>query len=232
MKILIRAIVSFFVFIVDVVYGNRSYARFYVLETIARVPYFSYLSVLHLYETLGFWRKADLLKVHFAETWNELHHLLIMESLGGSRYWGDRFIAQHIAVAYYWVVVALYMVLPKYAYYLMELIENHAYQTYDHHLHTYEAELKTQPAPQVAINYYRDGDLYMFEETQFTTDHHFRRPKVDNLYDVFINIRDDECEHVKTMEALQKPEARQTFKSPHTGFELLADNVDKTVGIK
>jgi ubiquinol oxidase len=82
MKILIRAIVSFFVFIVDVVYGNRSYARFYVLETIARVPYFSYLSVLHLYETLGFWRKADLLKVHFAETWNELHHLLIMESLG------------------------------------------------------------------------------------------------------------------------------------------------------
>ncbi|MBN3877531.1 MULTISPECIES: hypothetical protein [unclassified Nostoc] len=28
----------FFVFIVDVVYGNHSYARFYMLETIARVP--------------------------------------------------------------------------------------------------------------------------------------------------------------------------------------------------
>jgi ubiquinol oxidase len=119
------------------------------------------------------------------------------------------------------------MVLPKYAYYLMELIENHAYQTYDNHLKTHEAELKTQPAPQVAVNYYRDGDLYMFEETQFTSDHHFRRPKVDNLYDVFVNIRDDECEHVKTMEALQKPEARQTFKSPHTVFELIADPVDK-----
>ncbi|MEH2093056.1 alternative oxidase [Nostoc sp.] len=83
MKVLIQVIVSFFVFIVDIVYGNRSYARFYMLETIARVPYFSYLSVLHLYETLGYWRKADLLKLHFAETWNELHHLLIMESLGG-----------------------------------------------------------------------------------------------------------------------------------------------------
>jgi ubiquinol oxidase len=228
MKVLIRAIVSFFVFIVDVVYGNRSYARFYVLETIARVPYFSYLSVLHLYETLGFWRKADLLKVHFAETWNELHHLLIMESLGGDRQWLDRAIAQHIAVAYYWVVVSLYMLFPRYAYYLMELIENHAYHTYDTYLKTHQEQLKTQPAPQVAINYYRDGDLYMFEETQFTSEREFRRPKVDNLYDVFVNIRDDECEHVKTMEALQKPEARQTFKSPHTVFQLIATSSDKT----
>lgn len=216
MKVLIRVIVSFFVFIVDVVYGNRSYARFYVLETIARVPYFSYLSVLHLYETLGFWRRADLLKVHFAETWNELHHLLIMESLGGNRYWIDRFIAQHIAVAYYWVVVLLYMMLPKYAYYLMELIEDHAYHTYDDYLKAHGEELKAQPAPQVAIDYYRDGDLYMFEEFQTTSDQKFRRPKVDDLYDVFVNIRDDECEHVKTMEALQEPDARQTFNSPHT----------------
>ncbi len=228
MKVLIRFIVSFFVFVVDVIYGNRSYARFYVLETIARVPYFSYVSVLHLYETLGWWRKADLLKVHFAETWNELHHLLIMESLGGDRQWIDRAIAQHIAFAYYWVVVLLYMLFPKYAYYLMELIENHAYHTYDDHLKAHEAELKAQPAPQVAINYYRDGDLYMFEETQFTLSHDFRRPQVDNLYDVFVNIRDDECEHVKTMEALQLPEARQTFKSPHTVFELAATSADKS----
>ena len=216
MKVLIQAIVSFFVFVVDVIYGNRSYARFYVLETIARVPYFSFLSVLHLYETLGFWRKADLLKVHFSETWNELHHLLIMESLGGNHRWIDRFIAQHIAVAYYWVVVLLYMLSPKYAYYLMELIENHAYHTYDNHLKTHEAELKAQPAPQVAIDYYRDGDLYMFEEFQTTPDHGFRRPTVDNLYDVFVNIRDDESEHVRTMEALQQPAARLTFHSPHT----------------
>jgi ubiquinol oxidase len=228
MKVLIQLIVSFFVFIVDVVYGNRSYARFYMLETIARVPYFSYLSVLHLYETLGYWRKADLLKVHFAETWNELHHLLIMESLGGSRFWIDRLIAQHIAVAYYWIVVPLYMLSPRYAYYLMELIEGHAYHTYDEYLKTNEAELKAQPAPQVAINFYRDGDLYMFDEVQTTLSHEFRRPKVDNLYDVFVNIRDDEDEHVKTMVALQKPEARLTFQSPHTIFEVVAAVADET----
>jgi ubiquinol oxidase len=215
MKFLIRAIVSFFVLIVDGVYGNRSYARFYVLETIARVPYFAYLSVLHFNETLGFWRKADWLKVHFAETWNELHHLLIMESLGGDRYWIDRFIAQHIAVAYYWVVVLLYLLFPRYAYYMMELIENHAYHTYNTYLTTHEAALKAEPAPEVAINYYRDGDLYMFEEMQTTARSEFRRPNVESLYDVFINIRDDEYEHVKTMIACQQPEAQLTFKSPH-----------------
>ena len=227
MKILIRAIVSFFIFIVDVVYRDRAYPRFYVLETIARVPYFSYLSVLHLNETLGFWRKADWLKVHFAETWNELHHLLIMESLGGNRYWIDRFVAQHIAVAYYWLVVPLYMVLPRSAYYLMELIEDHAYHTYDDYLNSHEVELKALPAPQIAIDYYRDGDLYMFEEFQTTPGREFRRPQVDNLYDVFVNIRDDEGEHVKTMMALQQPEARLTFKSPHTVLELATSN-DRT----
>jgi ubiquinol oxidase len=50
---------------------------------------------------------------------------------------------------------------------------------------------------------------------------------VNNLYEVFVNIRDDECKHVKTMEALQLPEARQTFKSPHTVFELMATSADK-----
>lgn len=198
-----------------------------MLETIARVPYFSYLSVLHLYETLGLWRKADLLKIHFAETWNELHHLLIMESLGGNSYWLDRLLAHTIGVVYYWVVVVIYMLSPRYAYYLMELIEQHAYHTYDTYLKTHAEELKTQPAPQVAVNYYRDGDLYMFEETQFTSNREFRRPTVDNLYDVFVNIRDDECAHVRTMEALQLPEARQTFKSPHTVIDLVVDSVDK-----
>jgi ubiquinol oxidase len=229
MKFLIRVIVSFFVFIVDVIYGKRSYARFYLLETIARVPYFSFLSVLHFYETIGFWRKADWLKVHFAETWNELHHLLIMESLGGNQYWIDRFVAQHVAMVYYWVVVPIYMLSPRYAYYLMELIENHAFHTYENHLKVNETELKAQPAPQVAINYYRDGDLYMFDEVQTTLSHDFRRPSVDNLYDVFVNIRDDEAEHVKTMTALQQPEARNIFKSPHTVVEIASATIEELI---
>lgn len=48
---------------------DRPYARFYALETIARVPYFSYTSVLHLYETFGWLRKSEYIKIHFAESW-------------------------------------------------------------------------------------------------------------------------------------------------------------------
>ena len=43
---------------------------------VARMPYFAYTSVLHLYESLGWWRTGGLRLVHFAEEWNELHHLL------------------------------------------------------------------------------------------------------------------------------------------------------------
>lgn len=37
------------------------------------------------------WRVgAEVRKVHFAEEWNEMHHLKIMESLGGDNQWIDR----------------------------------------------------------------------------------------------------------------------------------------------
>jgi ubiquinol oxidase len=35
--------------------------------------------------------------------WNEMHHLKIMESLGGDLEWRDRFFGQHAAFFYYWV---------------------------------------------------------------------------------------------------------------------------------
>lgn len=56
-----EAIFNFNKFLIDSVYDliclvypvkgtERDFARFYVLETVARVPYFAYLSVLHLRE--------------------------------------------------------------------------------------------------------------------------------------------------------------------------------------
>jgi ubiquinol oxidase len=213
---MIKLLVGILVFVINTIYRDRPYPRFYVLETVARVPYFSYLSVLHLYETLGIWRKADWLKVHFAESWNELHHLLIMESLGGSQFWGDRILARTTALIYYWIIVFLYILSPSSAYNFMELVENHAYNSYQKFLTEHEAELKLKPAPAVALSYYRDGDLYMFDEFQTANFPETRRPKVDNLYDVFVAIRDDEMEHIKTMVVCQQTNAQISFKSPHT----------------
>ncbi|KAG9141612.1 hypothetical protein Leryth_022361 [Lithospermum erythrorhizon] len=117
--------------LLDALYHDRDYARFFVLETIARVPYFAFMSVLHMYESFGWWRRADYLKVHFAESWNEMHHLLIMEELGGNAWWLDRFLAQHIAIFYYFMTVAMYTLSPRMAYHFSECVENHAFETYD-----------------------------------------------------------------------------------------------------
>jgi ubiquinol oxidase len=212
---MIRLLVNILEFILNYFYRDRLYPRFYVLETVARVPYFAFTSVLHLYETMGWWRKADWLKVHFAESWNELHHLLIMESMGGNQYWIDRFVAHTGAFVYYWILVFVYVLTPGSAYHFMQMIEEHAHHTYDTFLKQHGDELKNLPAPQVAINYYLEGDLYMFDEFQTTRTPEERRPRIENLYDVFVAIRDDEMEHVKTMVACQHPNAQLTFKSPH-----------------
>jgi Alternative oxidase len=224
---LIHAVKSF---LFDVIYSGpgleRHYARFYALETIARIPYFAYLSVLHLMETLGRWRQAETLQVHFAESWNELHHLMTLEELGGNDRFFDRFIAQHVAWFYYWMVAGLYLFHPTLAYNLNQAVEEEAYETYDKFCKSYRDELERLPAPQVARKYYTGSDLYMFDamHTPLANDkstatemdvtaaqqsepaamQERRRPKCDTLYDTFMNIRDDEMEHVKTMAYMQQ----------------------------
>jgi len=189
-----HAVVESSVLIIDKLFEGRDYPRFYALETVARVPYFSFLSVLHLYETLGFWRRADYLKVHFAQTMNEFHHLLIMESLGGDRKFIDRFFAQHLALGYYGIACLMYMVSPRMAYNLSEQVEEHAYHTYDGFLTEQEATLKACPPPPIAVHYYTEGDLFLFDEFQTGSVGGVapRRPKIENLYDVFVNVRNDE----------------------------------------
>lgn len=196
--------------VLDVVYDNRPIQRFWVLETVARMPYFSYISVLHLYETLGFWRAgAELRRIHFAEEWNELHHLQIMEALGGDQLWVDRFLAQHAAVAYYWLLVLFYALSPRLSYMFSELVELHAMDTYAEFVEENEELLKTLPPPMVAVSYYKDEDLYMFDTFQTAVRRAPRRPPCESLYDVFVNVRDDESEHVHTMNACQDKKIAQ-----------------------
>jgi hypothetical protein len=46
-----------------------------------------------------------------------------MEALGGDLRWGDRFLAEHAALAYYWVLVLVYLASPAASYQFMEMIE-------------------------------------------------------------------------------------------------------------
>lgn len=138
--------------------GNYVPSRFFLLETVARMPYFSYITMLHLYETLGFYRRAaDVKRIHFAEEINEYRHLLIMESLGGDQQWWVRFVAQHSAIVYFVVLCILWMVSPSLSYKFSEMLETHAVHTYGQFLTENEAKLKKLPPSLAAIEYYAFG---------------------------------------------------------------------------
>jgi len=200
-------------YMLDVIFDGRPIQRFWFLETVARTPYFSYSTMLYIYEVMGWWRRSsELRKVHFAEEWNEYHHLLIMESMGGDRAWIDRFFGQHSAVVYYLALVVLWLISPSIAYNFSELIEAHAVDTYDQFVEQNEELLKTIPAPRVAREYYEGEDMYLFDKFMTEREAGSRRVQVDTLYDVFRTIAEDEGEHVKTMAACQ--DEKTLFRNP------------------
>ena len=153
------------------------------------------------------------MRVHYAEADNELHHLLIMESLGGADEFADRFIAQHLAFFYFWFVVSVYLISPRTAYHLSELIEMHAYNSYDAFLAESEAELRAKPVPAVAREYYEaeDGDPFYVTVLDAAPrggpGADGPRPRLDSLYDVFTCVRDDELSHWQTLSVLRRFES-------------------------
>lgn len=213
-KTIIDSVYDIICFAYPVKGNDRDYVRFFVLETVARVPYFAYLSVLHLRETFGQRfigtplegeDMSDRMRTHYAEADNELHHLLIMESLGGNSSPFDRVLAQTMAFGYYWYVIIIYLLSEPAAYHLSELIEDHAFNTYDGFLKDHGDLLKSKPVPEVARKYYVEDNPFLFDlfctvkEQGVDGMYSNRRPQLNSLYDVFVNIRDDEREHWKTL---------------------------------
>ena len=91
------------------------------------------------------------------------------------------------------------------AYHLSELTEDHACDTHDGFLADHSDMLKKIPVPDIAQNHYVDDNPFLFdliytvkdkdEDGNFST----RRPKLESVCDVFVNIRNDEKEHWKTL---------------------------------
>ena len=203
-KVVIDTVYDIICLLYPVTGSERDFARFYVLETVARVPYFAYLSVMHLRETFGDRDPGDSerMRTHYAEADNELHHLLIMESLGGNSSAVDRTLAQSMAFFYFWYVTVVYSFSEPAAYHLSELIEDHAFNTYDQFLKDHGPQLKDMPVPDIARKYYERDDPYLrdqFLTVKETEPKLTSRPPLESLYDVFVNIRDDEKEHWKTL---------------------------------
>ena len=136
MQTINRFVLDITVAILDFLYQGRDYQRFWVLEEIARAPYFAFLSVLHFRESMGLRGPEHLylMKQHFEQSVNETEHLEYMESRGGSAYFIDRFVAKHLVLVYYWVNVVYYWVSPRYAYHLSYEVEIHAAETYAKYL--------------------------------------------------------------------------------------------------
>jgi len=170
--------------LLDVIYKDRPIDRFWFLESVARMPYFSYVATLHMYEALGFWEiDGELKRVHLDEEINETMHLRVMESLGGNALWWNRFLARHGAMAYYIVLMFLYSFSPRIAYLSSELLEMHAVDTYQEFYESNESILRQMPLTPSAYEYAPDATC---------------------MYDVFVRIAYDEAYHAETMRTIRK----------------------------
>ena len=94
-----------------------------------------------------------LMKAHFYQAINETEHLEEMESRSGNRYWVDRFLARHLVLFYYWVMVFYYLLSPSNAYDINIKIEEHAYETYAKYLTVNPNDQRIREIAQDEINH-------------------------------------------------------------------------------
>ena len=155
MKKLNSLILNLTINFIDNLYAHRNLQRFWVLEVIARSPYFAFLSVLHFKESLGIQNDQTmyLMKEHFYQAINETEHLKEMEKRGGNKFWLDRFFARHLVLFYYWIMVIYYFCSPKNAYDINIKIEQHAYATYSKYLVKFPNDKKIQEIAQDELNH-------------------------------------------------------------------------------
>ena len=93
------------------------------------------------------------MKAHFYQAINETEHLVEMESRSDNRYWVDRFLARHLVLFYYRVIVFYYLLSPSNAYDINIKIEEHAYETYEKYLAVNLNDMRIREIAQDEINH-------------------------------------------------------------------------------
>ena len=109
-------VLNFTVSIIDYLYRGRHFQRFWVLEEIARAPYFAFLSVLHFRESLGLRGPEHLylMKEH-CRTNGQRNRT---PGIHGVCWWFQSTgsigsFARHLVIVYYWINVVYYIVGPQ-----------------------------------------------------------------------------------------------------------------------
>ena len=140
----------------DAVYGQPgSFAKFQVLELVARVPYqtwerAAYLAINRLYRQTGLARRVHERIVEAREQQdNEEWHLLIMAELaareGAGHGWVRyRFLPQFLATVYYLLSWLLFLITPARSYRLNADFEDHAEHEYMEYTAAHP-DLETEP---------------------------------------------------------------------------------------
>ena len=96
------------------------------------------------------------MKEHFYQALNETEHLEEMEKRGGDQYWIDRFLAKHLVLVYYWIMVGYYLASPEYAYDINMKIEKHAYETYTKYSAWHPEDTKIAEIAQDELNHAKE----------------------------------------------------------------------------
>ena len=94
-----------------------------------------------------------LMKEHFYQAINETEHLKEMEKRGGDKFWIDRFLARHLVLLYYWIMVVYYFCSPTNAYDVNIKIEEHAFNTYTKYLKDHPDDQKIREIAQDELNH-------------------------------------------------------------------------------
>lgn len=150
--------------------------RLYVMEKVGRAPYLSFLSMLNLYEAFGLWRSSEALRVaHAHQELSKFRRQRVIEQLGGDQPWTARFIAEHAALLAHTTIVHLWFLSPSLAYRFAQMIESHAFHTYDAFLEQNESALKLMPLSSTS-----DTDTKTAES---------------NLYEMFSSFKEENSIH-------------------------------------
>ncbi len=177
---------EFLVFVGNTVYGSKpSYAKLKAVEIIARIPYQSWESVSYMLQTFFYSneKKAiELAKVSdFAKLAqdNETMHVVVISQIlqkhGRENFIIHKLIPLIFSFFYFVVSWILFIVKPRYSLELNYMFEDHAFSQYTEFINRYKDKLKEKPIESEYLKFYGR--------------------KVENEYELFISIKDDEVVH-------------------------------------